>query len=186
MRMDTTRGQTAAEFLAQADEHEIARIIRDYGEERFAHPIAKAVVARRASGRPLLRTRELAEVVARAVRTREPGQDPATRTFQALRIHVNGELDALEHGLRAALEHLGPRGRLAVISFHSLEDRLVKQFIARESREVIDRRAPFAPPPPLRLRAIARVRPSPGEIAANPRARSAILRVAERTGDAPA
>jgi 16S rRNA (cytosine1402-N4)-methyltransferase len=186
MRMDTTRGQTAAEFLAQADEHEIARIIRDYGEERFAHPIAKAVVARRASGRPLLRTRELAEVVARAVRTREPGQDPATRTFQALRIHVNGELDALERGLRAALEHLGPQGRLAVISFHSLEDRLVKQFIARESREVIDRRAPFAPPPALRLRAIARVRPSPGEIAANPRARSAILRVAERTGDAPA
>jgi 16S rRNA (cytosine1402-N4)-methyltransferase len=184
MRMDTTRGLTAAQFLAQADEHEIARVIREYGEERFAHPIAKAVVARRASGRPLLRTRELAEVVARAVRTREAGQDPSTRTFQALRIHVNGELDALEHGLRAAVECLAPGGRLAVISFHSLEDRLVKQFIARESREVVDRRAPFAPPPVLRLRAIVRVRPSPEEVATNPRARSAILRVAERTGEA--
>lgn len=184
MRMDTTRGLTAAQFLAQADEHEIARVIREYGEERFAHPIAKAVVARRAGGRPLLRTRELAEVVARAVRTREAGQDPSTRTFQALRIHVNGELDALEHGLRAAVECLAPGGRLAVISFHSLEDRLVKQFIARESREVVDRRAPFAPSPVLRLRAIARVRPSPEEVATNPRARSAILRVAERTGEA--
>jgi 16S rRNA (cytosine1402-N4)-methyltransferase len=121
--------------------------------------------------------------VARAVRTREAGQDPATRTFQALRIHVNGELDALEPGLQAAVERLAPGGRLAVISFHSLEDRLVKQFIARESREVIDRRAPFAPAPALRLRAVARVRPSAEEIAANPRARSAILRVAERTGE---
>ena len=183
MRMDTTRGPTAAEFLAQAEEPEIARVIREYGEERFAHAIAKALVARRASGRPLLRTRELAEVVARAVRTREPGQDPATRTFQALRIHVNGELDALGQGLHAALGHLAPGGRLAVISFHSLEDRLVKQFIARESREVFDRRAPFAPPPALRLRAVERVRPSAQEVAANPRARSAILRVAERTGE---
>lgn len=184
MRMDTTRGPTAAEFLAQAEEQEIARVIRDCGEERFAHAIAKAVVARREAGRPLLRTRELAEVVARAVRTREAGQDPATRTFQALRIHVNGELDALGRGLQAALGCLAPGGRLAVISFHSLEDRLVKQFIARESREVIDRRAPFAPPPALRLRAIGRVRPSAEEVAANPRARSAILRVAERTGEA--
>lgn len=183
MRMDTTRGPTAADFLAQAEEREIARVIRDYGEERFAHAVAKAVVARRESGRPLQRTRELAEVVARAVRTREAGQDPATRTFQALRIHVNGELDALEPGLQAAVERLAPGGRLAVISFHSLEDRLVKQFIARESREVIDRRAPFAPAPALRLRAVARVRPSAEEIAANPRARSAILRVAERTGE---
>ena len=186
MRMDTTRGPTAAEFLAQAEEPEIARVIREYGEERFAHAIAKAVVARREGGRPLLRTRELAEVVARAVRTREAGQDPSTRTFQALRIHVNGELDALEQGLRAAVDHLAPGGRLAVISFHSLEDSLVKQFIARESREVIDRRAPFAPPPALRLRAIARVRPSAEEVSANPRARSAILRVAERTGEATA
>jgi 16S rRNA (cytosine1402-N4)-methyltransferase len=183
MRMDTTCGPTAADFLAQAEEREIARVIRDYGEERFAHAVAKAVVARRESGRPLQRTRELAEVVARAVRTREAGQDPATRTFQALRIHVNGELDALEPGLQAAVERLAPGGRLAVISFHSLEDRLVKQFIARESREVIDRRAPFAPAPALRLSAVARVRPSAEEIAANPRARSAILRVAERTGE---
>jgi 16S rRNA (cytosine1402-N4)-methyltransferase len=186
MRWDTTRGETAADFLARADERRIAEVIRDYGEERFAVPIAKALVARRQGGQPVQRTGELAALVARAVRTREPGQDPATRTFQALRILVNAELEELEQGLKAALALLAPEGRLAVISFHSLEDRLVKQFIARESREVIDRRAPFAPPPPLRLRAIARVRPSPGEIAANPRARSAILRVAERTGDAPA
>ena len=186
MRMDTTRGLTAAEFLAQAEEREIARVIREYGEERFAHAIAKAVVARRASGHPLQRTRELAEIVARAVRTREAGQDPATRTFQALRIHVNGELDALEQGLHAAVGHLAPGGRLAVISFHSLEDRRVKQFIAQESREAYDRRVPFAPAAPLRLRAIARIRPTPQEVAANPRARSAILRVAERTGEAVA
>lgn len=181
MRMDTSGGLTAAEFLQTADVGEIARIIREYGEERFALQVAKALVARREGGQPVRRTRELAEVVARAVRTRETGQDPATRTFQALRIHVNAELDALEKGLMAALTVLAPAGRLAVISFHSLEDRLVKGFIARESREVFDRRAPFAPPRPLRLRALARVRPSEGEVAANPRARSAILRVAERT-----
>jgi 16S rRNA (cytosine1402-N4)-methyltransferase len=186
MRMDTTRGITAAEFLAQAEEREIARVVREYGEERFAHAVARALVERRAQGRPVQRTRELAELVARAVRTREAGQDPATRTFQALRIQVNGELDALGQGLDAALERLAPGGRLAVISFHSLEDRVVKQFIARESREVVDRRVPFAPAAALRLRAIARVRPGPQEVAANPRARSAILRVAERTGEAAA
>jgi 16S rRNA (cytosine1402-N4)-methyltransferase len=119
--------------------------------------------------------------VARAVKTREPGQDPATRTFQALRILVNAELEDLEQGLSAALALLAPAGRLAVISFHSLEDRIVKTFIARESREVVDRRAPFAPPRAMRLRALARIRPSDAEVAANPRARSAILRVAERT-----
>jgi 16S rRNA (cytosine1402-N4)-methyltransferase len=118
--------------------------------------------------------------VARAVRTREPGQDPATRTFQALRIFVNAELEELEQGLNAAVELLSPGGRLVVISFHSLEDRIVKTFIARESRREVDRRAPFAPVAPSRLRAIARVKPSPAEVAANPRARSAIMRVAER------
>ncbi len=181
MRMDTTRGQTAAEFLARADERRIAEVIRDYGEERFAVPIAKALVARRALGQPVRTTAELAQVVARAVRTREPGQDPATRTFQALRIHVNAELEELEQGLTAALEWLAPAGRLAVISFHSLEDRIVKTFIARESRDVVDRRVPFAPPAAKRLVALGRIRPSAGEVAANPRARSAILRVAERT-----
>ncbi len=181
MRMDTTRGETAADFLARADERTLAQVIRDYGEERFAVPIAKALVARRAGGDPVRSTGELSALVARAVKTREPGQDPATRTFQALRIFVNAELEALEQGLKAALEVLAPGGRLVVIAFHSLEDRIVKTFIARESREVVDRRAPFAPPPPLRLHALGRVRPGPAEAARNPRARSAIMRVAERT-----
>jgi 16S rRNA (cytosine1402-N4)-methyltransferase len=138
-------------------------------------------VARRAGGDPVRTTGELSALVARAVKTREPGQDPATRTFQALRIFVNAELEALEQGLKAALWLLAPGGRLVVIAFHSLEDRIVKTFIARESREVVDRRAPFAPPPPLRLRSLGRLRAGPAETAANPRARSAILRVAERT-----
>jgi len=181
MRMDPTRGETAAEFLARADERLIAQVIRDHGEERFAVQIAKAVVARRESGQPVHRTGELAALVARAVKSREPGQDPATRPFQALRIHVNAELEALADGLNAALALLHPHGRLVVISFHSLEDRIVKTFIARESRDEVDRRAPFAPPRALRLRALGRVRPGDAEVAANPRARSAVLRVAERT-----
>ncbi|MBU6195139.1 MAG: 16S rRNA (cytosine(1402)-N(4))-methyltransferase RsmH [Burkholderiales bacterium] len=180
MRMDTTRGPTAADFLASADERRIAQVIRDYGEERFALPIAKALVARRESGRPVQTTGELSELVARAVKTREPGQDPATRTFQALRIQVNAELEELEQGLAAALDLLAPEGRLAVISFHSLEDRIVKQFIARESREVVDRRALLAPPKAMRLQALGRIRPSEEEVRANPRSRSAILRVAQR------
>lgn len=181
MRMDPTRGESAAEFLARADERHIAEVIRDYGEERFAQKVAKAVVARRASGQAVRTTRELAELVARAVRTREAGQDPATRTFQALRIFVNAELDELRQVLDAALGLLAPGGRLVVISFHSLEDRIVKTFIARESKSVVDRRVPFAPPAPTRLRAIARVKPSEEEVRANPRARSAVMRVAERT-----
>jgi 16S rRNA (cytosine1402-N4)-methyltransferase len=181
MRMDTTRGETAAEFLARADERHIAEVIRDYGEERFAVSIAKALVARRAGGHAVRTTAELSEVVARAVKTREPGQDPATRTFQALRILINAELEDLEQGLKAAMELLFPQGRLVVISFHSLEDRIVKRFIARESRSEPDRRAPFAPPAPTRLRALARIKPGEGELRANPRARSAVLRVAERT-----
>ncbi|MBV8034058.1 MAG: 16S rRNA (cytosine(1402)-N(4))-methyltransferase RsmH [Pelomonas sp.] len=184
MRMDTTRGLSAADFLAGADEREIARVIRDYGEERFAAQIAKALVARREAGAPLSRTDELRELVARTVKTREPGQDPATRTFQALRIHVNGELEELEQGLNAALRLLSTGGRLSVISFHSLEDRRVKQFIAAHSKAEVDRRAPFAPPPALALKSLGRVMPSAAEVAANPRARSAVLRVAERT-DAP-
>ncbi len=181
MRMDTTRGETAADFLARADVRQIAEVIRDYGEERFAVPIAKALVARREGGHPVVRTGELAALVAGVVRTREAGQDPATRTFQALRIHVNAELEALAQGLSAALRLLATDGRLAVIAFHSLEDRIVKQFIARESRDVVDRRAPMAPPRPLRLQALDRIKPSATEVAANPRARSAVLRVAQRT-----
>jgi 16S rRNA (cytosine1402-N4)-methyltransferase len=181
MRMDPTRGESAADFLARADERQLTEVIKDYGEERFARSIAKAVVARREGGHPVRTTGDLSQLVARAVRTREAGQDPATRTFQALRIHVNAELEALQQGLNAALELLAPGARLAVIAFHSLEDRIVKEFIARESREVVDRRAPFAPPKAMRLAAIARIKPGAAEVAANPRARSAILRVAERT-----
>ena len=181
MRMDTTRGETAAEFLARADVREITEVIRDYGEERFAAQIAKALVARRESGAAVVRTGELSALVARTVKTREPGQDPATRTFQALRIHVNAELEALEQGLKAALALLAPHGRLVVIAFHSLEDRIVKTFINRESREVVDRRAPFAPAQPMRLAALGRLKPTAEEISANPRARSAVMRVAERT-----
>ncbi|MED5617909.1 16S rRNA (cytosine(1402)-N(4))-methyltransferase RsmH [Ideonella sp. BN130291] len=181
MRMDPTRGESAADFLARADERQIAKVVRDYGEERFAVPIAKALVARREGGNPVRSTGELSEVVARAVKTREPGQDPATRTFQALRIQVNAELEELEQGLNAALKLLLPQGRLVVISFHSLEDRIVKTFISRESKSVVDRRAPFAEPLPTRLRALARLKPSETEVRANPRSRSAILRVAERT-----
>jgi 16S rRNA (cytosine1402-N4)-methyltransferase len=181
MRMDTTRGETAAQFLQRADQRQIEEVIREYGEERFAFQIAKALVARREVGDPVRSTGELSALVARAVKTREPGQDPATRTFQALRIHVNAELEALHQGLEATLGLLAPGGRLVVISFHSLEDRIVKTFIARESRDVVDRRAPMAPPQPMRLAALGRIKPPPEEVAANPRARSAVLRVAERT-----
>jgi len=182
MRMDTTRGETAADFIARADERQIAEVIRDYGEERFAVQIAKALVARREGGAPVRSTGELAALVAGAVKSREPGQDPATRTFQALRIHVNGELEALQQGLNAALALLAPGGRLVVIAFHSLEDRIVKTFIARHGKEAHDRRAPFAPAQPLKLLPIARIKPGDAEVRANPRARSAVLRVAERTG----
>ena len=181
MRMDPTRGLSAAQWLAQASQQQIAEVIRDYGEERFAVSIAKALVARRESGQTLNRTAELAELVAGAVKTREAGQHPATRTFQALRIFINAELEELQQALQASLSVLRTGGRLVVISFHSLEDRIVKQFIAAHSREVYDRRAPFAAPKPMALRALERVRPSAAEVAANPRARSAVMRVAERT-----
>jgi 16S rRNA (cytosine1402-N4)-methyltransferase len=181
MRMDTTRGESVAQWLSTAPAGQIAEVIRDYGEERFAVPIAKAIVARRQERGALASTAELAQLVAGAVKTREPGQDPATRTFQALRIFINAELEELQQALEASLDILEPQGRLVVISFHSLEDRIVKQFIARHSREVFDRRAPFAPARAMKLKALGRVKPSAAEVAANPRSRSAIMRVAERT-----
>ena len=144
-------------------------------------PIAKAIVARREEKGPIATTGELTELVAGAVRTREAGQNPATRTFQALRIFINAELQELEQALEASLRVLAPGGRLVVISFHSLEDRIVKQFIAKHSKEVFDRRAPFAPPTPMRLVGLDRIKPSAAEVAANPRSRSAVMRVAQRT-----
>ena len=180
MRMDTTRGQSVREWLAEADIQHIAEVIREYGEERFALQIAKAIDARRQERGVPTSTAELAQLVADTVKTREPGKDPATRTFQAFRIFINAELEELQQALDAALHVLRPHGRLAVISFHSLEDRIVKQFIAQHAREVYDRRAPFAPPQVMDFKAVQRIKPSAEEIASNPRARSAILRVAER------
>jgi 16S rRNA (cytosine1402-N4)-methyltransferase len=183
MRMDPTAGQSAAQWLAQAEEQEIKRVIRDYGEERFAKQIAAAIVAARRSG-PITGTRALAAIVGQAVRTREPGQDPATRTFQALRIHVNRELEEVSLMLPQACARLAAGGRLAVISFHSLEDRIVKRFMQALARPQLPREVPLTaremPQPALTIVARATV-PSPEEIAANPRARSARLRVAERT-----
>jgi 16S rRNA (cytosine1402-N4)-methyltransferase len=183
MRMDTTRGESAAQWLARAGEREIADVLWQFGEERESRRIARAVVAKRAEA-PITTTRELAELVARAVRSREPGKHPATRTFQALRIVVNGELDDLAAGLQAAVACLRAGGRLAVISFHSLEDRVVKRFIRDESREAAPGRRGLPPPVDARrprLRALGDARmPSAEEVARNPRARSAVLRVAER------
>jgi 16S rRNA (cytosine1402-N4)-methyltransferase len=187
MRMDPTRGQTAAEWLASATEEQMREAIASYGEERFAQPVAKAIAAARAR-EPLLRTEQLAAVVAAALRgrqaRREAGQDPATRTFQAVRILVNRELEEVALMLPQALARLAPGGRLAVISFHSLEDRLVKRFFARASRpdvpEDLPIRAREMPQAPLRI--LGRLqRPTDAEVSANPRARSARLRVAERT-----
>jgi 16S rRNA (cytosine1402-N4)-methyltransferase len=178
MRMDPTRGETAAEWLARAGEAELRGVIKNYGEERFAGPIAGA----RARG-GIRTTLELARVVAAAVRTRERGQDPATRTFQAVRIHVNQELAELSLALPQALEQLAPGGRLAVISFHSLEDRIVKRFFRGEARPQLPERLPVKATemPQPRLKLVGRaVRPSAREANANPRARSAVLRVAEK------
>ena len=181
MRMDTTRGQSVAEWLADATPEFIAEVIRDYGEERFAVQISKAIDRRRQERGPFRTTLELAQVVASAVKTREPGKDPATRTFQAFRIFINAELEELQQALTASLRLLKPGGRLVVISFHSLEDRIVKQFIAANAREVVDRRALFAPSKALPLKALGRVKATADEVAANPRSRSAVMRVAERT-----
>ena len=182
MRMDTTRGMSAAEWLATETEQKIEKVIREYGEERFAFQIAKAIAARRAV-EPISSTRQLAEIVANAVKTREKGKDPATRTFQAIRIFINQELEELEIVLEEAFRHLAPHGRLVVISFHSLEDRIVKQFMAgKASVPQPDRRLPIRavdlPQPEMKL--LGRIKPSAEEVAANPRARSAVMRVAER------
>jgi 16S rRNA (cytosine1402-N4)-methyltransferase len=186
MRMDTTRGETAAQWLAQASIQEMQEVIVKYGEERFAFQIAKAIDARRAE-RPLNTTLELAELVSSVVRTREKGQHPATRTFQALRIYLNRELQELESALQAALNLLKTGGRMAVISFHSLEDRVVKQFIASASKpEAAYARLPLREsemPQPVLL-ALARVLPTHTESTDNTRSRSAVLRVAERTSTA--
>jgi 16S rRNA (cytosine1402-N4)-methyltransferase len=183
MRMDPSAGVTAAQWLAAAEEEKIRGVIRDYGEERFAKQIAAAIVAARAR-QPLARTGELADLVAKAVRTREPGQDPATRTFQALRIHLNRELEEVSLMLPEATAHLAAGGRLAVISLHSLEDRIVKRFMRSAARPEVPRRLPLRasemPQPSLKLVGRA-VRASAQETRRNPRARSAILRVAERT-----
>jgi 16S rRNA (cytosine1402-N4)-methyltransferase len=180
MRMDTTRGISVAQWLATAETEKIAEVIRDYGEERFAGAIAKAIVARRQERGAISTTTELAQLVADTVKTREPGQNPATRTFQAFRIFINAELEELQQALAASLAVLQPGGRLVVIAFHSLEDRIVKQFIAEHSREVYDRRVPFAAPKVMKLKALGRIKPGAAEVAANPRARSAIMRVAQR------
>ena len=182
MRMDTTRGQSVSEWLAEAEIQHIAEVIREYGEERFALQIAKAIDARRQERGVPTSTSELAQLVADTVKTREPGKDPATRTFQAFRIFINAELEELQQALSASLQVLRPGGRLAVISFHSLEDRIVKQFITQHSREVYDRRAPFAAPKVMDFKAIDRIKPSAAEVEGNPRSRSAIMRVAERLG----
>ncbi|MEY4726392.1 MAG: rRNA ((1402)-N(4))-methyltransferase RsmH [Pseudomonadota bacterium] len=182
MRMDTTRGQSVSEWLAEAEVQHIAEVIREYGEERFALQIAKAIDARRQERGVPTSTAELAQLVADTVKTREPGKDPATRTFQAFRIFINAELEELQQALSASLQVLRPGGRLAVISFHSLEDRIVKQFITQHSREVYDRRAPFAAPKVMDFKSIDRIKPSAAEVEGNPRSRSAIMRVAERLG----
>ena len=186
MRMDTTQGETAAEFLAAAEIKDITEVIRNYGEERFAFQIAKKIVATR-SERPLTTTGQLAALVRETVRTREPGQDAATRTFQALRIHVNQELEQLTLVLPQAMDVLRPGGRLVVISFHSLEDRIVKRFMRDEaSTDRLPKNLPLRsidlPQPHLRL--IGKpVKASNEEVAANPRARSAVMRVAEKQSE---
>ncbi len=183
MRMDTSRGQTVAEWLAEASVGQITEVLRDYGEERFAHAIAKAIAAARTGG-AVATTGQLAAIVEKAVRTREPGQHPATRSFQALRIFINQELEELSRVLPACVARLRAGGRLVVISFHSLEDRIVKRYMRDESRPPslparLPIRAADMPAPRLRLVGRAR-RPGDAEVAANPRARSAVMRVAER------
>ena len=188
MRMDTSQGETAAAFLARADLKEITEVIRNYGEERFAFQIAKKIVAAR-SERPVTTTGQLAALVREAVRTREPGQDPATRTFQALRIHVNQELEQLALTLPQALDVLAPAGRLVVISFHSLEDRIVKHFMREQaSSDNLPKNLPLrsADLPPPRMRRVGKpVKADAGEVASNPRARSAVMRVAEKLDGQP-
>lgn len=186
MRMDTTRGLTAAEWLAEAPVADITRVLREYGEERFAYEIAKAIAVARTGG-AVATTGQLAALVEKTVRTREPGQHPATRTFQALRICVNQELEELSLVLPQVVAALAPGGRLVVISFHSLEDRIVKRFMRDASRPPqlparLPVRAADMPKPKLALVGKP-VWPSDDEVAANPRSRSAVMRIAERTED---
>jgi 16S rRNA (cytosine1402-N4)-methyltransferase len=182
MRMDNESGQSATQWLARAAEREIADVIRELGEERFARRIARAIVTARSAG-PIDRTGQLAQIVAGAVPTREPGKHPATRTFQAIRMHVNGELEALEAALPQAVRLLAARGRLCVISFHSLEDRMVKRYIRREQEgDPVYAGLPDVPAHARpRLRRVGHaIRAGDAEVERNPRARSAVLRVAER------
>jgi 16S rRNA (cytosine1402-N4)-methyltransferase len=181
MRMDTTQGESAADFLAHASEKDIADVLWIYGEERFSRKIARAIVEDRAEN-PITRTGQLAALIERLIGRREPGKHPATRSFQALRIRVNGELDALDHGLNAALDLLKVGGRLSIISFHSLEDRAVKLFIRDHSGRVQgSRRGPPVAAAPARLAAVGKAQfPSDEELSVNPRSRSAVLRVAEK------
>ena len=182
MRMNIKQGMTAAEWLEQAPQEEITHVIKTYGEERFAFQIAKAIVAKREEGLSPKTTTQLAGLVASVVRTREVGQDPATRTFQAIRIFINRELEDLELGLKSALNLLKPGARLAVISFHSLEDRIVKQFMQAHATVEIPRGLPVREKdmPQSALEIIGRVKPSETEILENPRARSAIMRIAQK------
>ncbi|HEX4858569.1 MAG TPA: 16S rRNA (cytosine(1402)-N(4))-methyltransferase RsmH [Usitatibacteraceae bacterium] len=183
MRMDTTRGETVAEWLERAGEKDIEGVIRDYGEERFAKGIARQIVAARGAG-GLRRTRQLAELVGQAVRSREPGQHPATRTFQALRIFINRELEEVTEFLPQAVDALRPGGKLVVIAFHSLEDRIVKRFLQNAAKaDHLPEKLPIrAHEVDVSTLAIAGkpMRPGAAEVAANPRARSAIMRVAVR------
>jgi len=181
MRMDTTQGESAADFLAAADEREITEVLWHFGEERHGRRIARAIVADRGAT-PFTRTGQLAALIERVVGRREPGKHPATRSFQALRIRVNGELESLQQGLDSALERLKVGGRLVVISFHSLEDRAVKLFIRDHSGRVQNsRRGPPVAERKARLAAVGKAQfAGAAELAANPRARSAVLRVAEK------
>lgn len=186
MRMDPQTGQSAADFVNTAELQELKEVIKNYGEERFAFQIATAIVARRKE-RKIATTLDLAQIVAGCVRTREPGQDPATRTFQALRIHVNQELAQLEQGLKKAFKVLKPGGRLAVICFHSLEDRITKQFIEKLANPKAHqdsrlRKLPIDDPVPV-LRKIKRLKPTQQECVENPRSRSAVLRIAEKIAE---
>ena len=185
MRMDQGQEQSAAQWLHHASEQEIAGVVKDYGEERFAKQIARSIVTTRGQ-RPLTTTSELAALVAGAVKTRERGQDPATRTFQAVRIFLNRELEELALVLPQIMNLLKPGGRLVVISFHSLEDRIVKRFIHEQARpDAMPLRLPLKASqlPQPKLKIIGKpIMPSETEIAANGRARSAIMRVAERVG----
>lgn len=181
MRMNPLIGESASAFLARASEQDIAKVIKEFGEERFARQIARAIVQRREDGELMHRTSDLTALVAKVVKTREAKQNPATRTFQALRIYVNQELEQLERALEASLSILKPGGRLVVISFHSLEDRIVKQFMLRHSRFEPDRRLPFEAVPEMLLSEVKKIKPSASEVLENPRSRSATLRVATRT-----